>query len=123
MWPRMTKLYIALFIIGLAAGLFFRLNKAKASTAQGETSKGEQPASTVYEESWKATEALVSAAGGYRYFYPYGSTPDYPLPSRPPHVQTPEAGKMENTDGGWLVQIYPKMVVTKWSVHGHIHFR
>jgi len=120
---RIKKIYFAVFVVGSCVGLFFGLHKAKAITPEGEGSGGEQPSSVVYDEKWKATETLVSTASGYQYFYPYGSSPAYPLPAQPVNRQTVEAGKLESTSGGWLVRIYPKLVVTKWSVHGHIHFR
>ncbi|MFH0913133.1 MAG: hypothetical protein V1884_02490 [Candidatus Omnitrophota bacterium] len=123
MLKRINKIYCALFVIGLCAGLFFALNKARALTPEGESSQGESPSSVAYDESWKATQTLVSTSSGYQYFYPYGSSPAYPLPALPTSQQTPTAGQLENTNGGWVEGIFPKLVVTKWSVHGHIHFR
>ncbi len=105
-----NKIYFLFLVLGLCTGVFFALNKAKASSPQGETSGGEQPASVYYDEHWKATEALVSSTTGYTTMDP--ST----------HNNTNTAGQFEDTAGGWRVELFPKMVVTKWKVHGHIHF-
>lgn len=106
----MRKIYLLLFILGLGIGIFFGLSKVKASTPVGETSGGEQPASVYYDEHWQATQAAVSTESGYQNFDPSI------------HGNTSTAGKIENTSGGWIVRLFPKMVVTKWKVHGHIHF-
>lgn len=116
------KIYFLFFVLGIGIGIFFTLNKAKASNPQGEPSGGEVTASVYYDESWKATETVVSTENGYQYFYPYGNPPEYPLPAQPLTQQTPIAGKLENTAAGWIVRLFPKMVVTKWKVHGHIHY-
>jgi hypothetical protein len=105
------ELYFLLFILGVCAGIFFGINKVRASSPEGETSGGEQPASTYYDEFWQATEAVVSTAGGFAQFNP--ST----------HNNTGTAARFRNTPGGWVADIFPKMVVTRWRVHGHIHFR
>jgi hypothetical protein len=116
------KTWLLLFILGLGIGIFFGLSKVKASTPVYEASGGETAASVTYDEVWKATQALVSTISGYSYFYPYGTSPTYPLPVSPTYSQTPVAGMFENTAGGWVAKIFPKMAVTKWKVHGHVHF-
>ena len=119
-----NKIYILFLLLGLGWGVFVGLNKVRASSPVNESSAGEQTAGVAYDESWKATEALVSSSSGYRYFYPYGSSPAYPLPANPVNQQTATAGKLVyDNDFGWKILVYPKMVVTKWRVHGHIHFR
>lgn len=108
---RLRKVYFLLFILGLGAGVFFALNNARASNPQGEVSGGEQPASVYYDESWKASDALVSKDGGYQ---------AVDISSR---QDTPKAGQLEKVGDAWSVKVFPKMIVTKWKVHGHIHFQ
>lgn len=105
-----NRIYTLLFVLGLIGGLFFGLNKLRASNPEGEISGGEQPASVYYDEFWQAVQALVSTETGYQNFNPTS------------HNNTSTAAKIEDTSGGWLVRVSPKMVVTKWKVHGHIHF-
>lgn len=111
MFKKRRNIYFLLFILGVSIGVFFGLNKVRASSPEGETSAGEQPASTYYDEFWQATEAVVSGASGFVNFIP--ST----------HNNTETAARFRNTAGGWVANIFPKMVVTRWRVHGHIHFR
>lgn len=104
-----NKIYLLLFILGLSVGIFFGLNRVRASPPEGETSGGDQPASVYFDEHWRATQAIVSTESGFVNFSDFNSL-------------TSPAGRIENTPGGWLVRVFPKMVVTKWRVHGHIHF-
>lgn len=119
------RTYVLLFILGLVAGVFFGLQKAKASSPEGEASTT-GGITYYYDESWKATQAIVSRKAGanyrYEYFYPYGEPPAYPLPNEPTDKQTDPAAELGTDDGGGIVKLFPKMVVTKWKVHGHIHF-
>jgi hypothetical protein len=104
-----NKLYFLLLIIGVSAGLSWGIVKARATTPEGETSvKGEQPASVYYDETWNATEALVSSDKGYISF----------LPSV--NIRTQTAAEFDQTDD--TIKIFPKFVVREWTVHGHIHF-
>lgn len=104
------RTYVLLFILGLTAGIFFGLQKAKASSPEGE-------ASTLggltyyYDEFWQATQALVSRAGGFGYQNISNTVGDSTSGS------AAVLNKTNNT-----VERFPKMVVTKWKVHGHIHF-
>jgi hypothetical protein len=110
---RKNKIYLLLFILGLGIGIFSGLSKARASSPEGQTSGGEQPASVYFDEFWQATGAIVSTVSGYQGFDP----------SR--RANTPVAGRLEklnNPSRGWVARLFPKMVVTKWKVHGHIHF-
>ncbi len=105
-----NKKYIFFLILGVTSGVFFGLTKAKATSPAGEISAGEQPASVYYDEFWQATDAVVSTGAGYRTFNPAG------------HLPAPQAPQIaaELIDGN--VTIMPKLVVRKWTVHGHIHF-
>ena len=101
-----NKVCILFLAIGVVSGAFFGLTRAKATSPEGGTSAGEQPASVYYDEFWQATGAVVSTGSGYRDFNPAS------------HVNTPVAGEL--SDGN--VTIAPKLVIKKWTVHGHIHF-
>ncbi|MFA5090244.1 MAG: hypothetical protein WC510_04330 [Candidatus Omnitrophota bacterium] len=131
---RINKTYLVfLFFLGLGLGVFFVLQRANASNPGSEASGGETTASVYYDETWKATETIVSSDAGLKVFYPYsddnpGGTPSvypaYPLPAIPNHHNTDIAAAI--ITGGIshaYVSIFPKMVVTKWRVHGHIHFK
>lgn len=121
--------YFLLFILGLSIGVFFGLNKVMASTPG---SLSTEPASVFYDEIWKATETVVSTPAGYKYFYPYGNPPAYPtalLPGTPPtNTQTSVAagnapnGVLTTGVAPFTQPIFPKMIVTKWKILGHIHF-
>ncbi len=104
-----VRFFFLLFIVGLVAGLAIGLNKVMASDPRGE--RVDEPVASVwYDEHWRAIDAVVSSEDGYDYFNP--ST----------HNDTEVAGKMEEINDVWITTLYPKMVVTKWRVHGHIHF-
>jgi len=108
----MRKIYFLFLILGLGMGILWGLGRAKASSPEGESSGGEQPASVWYDEFWQATQAVVSTENGYRNFNP--ST----------HNNTDTAAKFEDASKDQRrAGLLPKMVVTKWKVHGHIHFR
>jgi len=95
---RKNKIYLLLFILGLGLGIFFGLNKVKASSPEPpEVSGGEQPASVYYDEYWQATSAIINTDTGYQEFTGF--------------------------KGPTTATARPKMVVTTWNVHGHIHFR
>ena len=105
------KMYSIVLMIGIGAGIVFGLHKARASSPQEETSGGEQPASVYYDEFWQASEAVVSSNTGYRQMNPAD------------HDESGVAAAWDTGDDGLSrVRILPKMVVTQWTVHGHIHF-
>ncbi len=127
----MKKIIITcgLVLVGLIAGIAAGMHALQASSPEGESSGGESPASVSYDEKWKATEALVSSSSGYKLFYPYGKSPvppyvSYPLSGDPVNKTTPVAASFSTSTetGTAKAEILPKMVVTKWKVHGHIHF-
>ncbi|MFA6583705.1 MAG: hypothetical protein WCS77_05350 [Elusimicrobiaceae bacterium] len=99
---------LILFGVGVAGGLFIGSVPVIASPLTNEVSGGEQPASVWYDEQWKAIGAIATTNGGYA------------------HVNLPgkisNAAKMSKHGTRWAVSAQPKMVVTKWQVHGHIHF-
>jgi hypothetical protein len=106
------KLYSIVLMIGLGAGIVFGLHKARASTPEGENSGGEQPASVYYDEFWQASKAVVTLNNGYKEMNPANHSPS-------------GVAAGWNTDpatGVSQVRVLPKMVVTQWTVHGHIHF-
>jgi hypothetical protein len=102
-----NKLYFLFLIIGVTAGVSFGLIKARASLPEGETSGGEQPASVYYDETWSATDAVVSTSNGYKSFNPSAHSP------------TQIAAKFDSGK----ISLFPKFVVKEWTVHGHIHFQ
>ena len=105
------KMYIAVLMIGLGLGIVFGLHKARAFSPEGEVSGGEQPASVSYDEFWQANEAVVSSDTGYVSMNPAN------------RAETGiAAGFNAGADGSVQVRTLPKMVVTQWTVHGHIHF-
>ena len=93
---RKNKIYLLMFILGLGLGIFFGLNKVKASSPVNEPSGGETTASVYYDEYWQATRAIINTDTGYQEFTGF--------------------------NGSTTATARPKMVVTKWKVHGHIHF-
>jgi len=96
------KIYFFLFILGLSLGIFWGINKVRASSPEGETSGGEQPASVYYDEYWQATRALVYIEDGMTQGFEEFTDFNEPTPT--------------------TTTTKHKMVVTKWKVHGHIHF-
>jgi hypothetical protein len=101
-----NKVYLLFLVVGVAAGVFWGLLRARADTPEGEISKGESPASVYYDETWNCTGALVSSETGYKDF----------KPSLSDHTQT--AAKFDGNE----IKVFPKFVVREWTVHGHIHF-
>ncbi len=100
-------IYVLLFVFGVSGGVFFNLSRVRATTPVGETSGGETVPSVVYDEHWKADSAIISDSVGassniqwvaFNGFVNFPPTP------------TPASRK-------------PKMVVTRWIVHGHVHMR
>lgn len=103
------------FIAGIFLGALFNIHRLEASDPGGEVSGGEQAASTFWHEHWQATEGYVSSETGYEKIG-ISLTPT----SKSPVV----SGKMvKKISQPAQVTIYPNMMVTKWKVHGHIHFR
>jgi hypothetical protein len=107
----MRRYYILIFVLGLTMGVVFVFSQARANPSKGEISGGEVTASVVYDETWQAISALVSSATGFVAYDPTGST------------RTGVAAKFSSSGASATVEIAPKMLVTKWRVHGHIHFR
>lgn len=101
------RLYVAIFLVGITMGVFWGMTKVKASSPVNESSGGEDTASVYYDESWKAERALVSSPTAGYYDADISNNGD-----------TSTSAQMQ---GG--SNVFPKMVVTRWKVHGHIHFQ
>ncbi|MBU1147176.1 MAG: hypothetical protein KKD11_02390 [Candidatus Omnitrophica bacterium] len=101
-------LAVALFVLGGLLGIFS--NNLQASPPEGEVSGGEQPASVYYDEHWKATESYVATTSGYVSFDPSSL------------MDTSVTGEIKDGVDGPYCSLQPDMVITKWKVHGHIHF-
>jgi len=99
---------IVLFVLGGLLGVFS--NNLEASSPEGEVSDGEDPASVYYDEHWKATESYVATNNGYASFDPSS------------RMDTPITCHIKNDGSGDYCSLQPDMVITKWKVHGHIHF-
>jgi len=93
-------IYILLFVCGVTGGVFFSLNRAGATSPVGETSKGMSP-TVIYDEIWSADSAIATRS--------VGAIEQWTVFTNFPSNPTPPSKK-------------PKMVVTRWVVHGHIHF-
>jgi len=105
---RKNKIYF-LFVLGLSLGILFAINKVKASSPESDASS--YPISMYYDEYWQATNSIVSSANGFVELNPSSRGP------------TGTAASLDNaTTYGWVVRVFPKMVVTRWRVRGHIHF-
>ena len=101
-----NKLLFLLLLVGLFTGVSFGLIKAKASNPNDDDVRaGEQPASVYYDEKWTAI-GTTSGNGAWGTFIPKVAS-------------SPVTVTMAPID---YVKNFPKMVVTKWKVHGHIHF-
>ncbi len=108
---------VILFLFGGILGIFYSSNKLLASSPQDKTSGG-KPASVFYDEHWQAIGAYVATKRGYAFLNP--STGH----------SSPVAGKIEYTPvatpSGVVnvprATLEPDMVITKWKVHGHVHF-
>jgi hypothetical protein len=109
---------VCLFCIGVISGVFNGTHSIMASTPEGEVSGGEQPASVYYDEHWRAIQAYVATETGYNMINP-ASKLDTPLTG----IIATQAISIngENVDVAY-VSLQPDMVITKWEVHGHIHF-
>ena len=111
---------VIFFCLGAVLGVFSIRDELRASSPVGEISMGEQPASVYYEEHWQAVGSYLATEEGYQFFDP--ST----------HDNTPVTGKIQVTpivmvEGGIPINVphtilEPDMVISKWKVHGHIHF-
>ncbi|MFA5161567.1 MAG: hypothetical protein WC421_04920 [Elusimicrobiales bacterium] len=99
--------YVLLAALGLMAGLFVASRRAQASDPT-EKSGGESKASVVWDDKWTAIGAYVSADGKYVEF----------LKDTGLSGDTAVAAKIESGH----VSLCPKMIVTRWRVHGHMHF-
>ena len=107
-----------LLTAGVTAGIFYSAADLEASSPEGEISGGEQPASVYYDEHWQAVESYIATKSGYESFDPS---------TRNNTDITGEIGLATFTTMAGEVDVpytilEPDMVVTKWKVHGHIHF-
>ena len=110
-------LSMTLFFSGVILGLFSFTGNLRASSPEGETSAGEG-ASVFYDEHWRAVGAYAATETGYAFLNPSTG------------AASPVAGKIElisiSTAGGVVTvphtTLEPDMVITKWKVHGHVHF-
>ena len=93
-------IYILLFVFGVSGGVFFSLSKVRATPPVGP-SGGETTPSVYYDEHWKAENAMVTTNSD----------------------STLAWSVFNNFNNDTSPSKKPKMVVTKWVVHGHIHFR
>ncbi len=109
---------MAVLALGFYIGIFLPIENLGASIPEGEVSGGEQPASVYYDEHWKATEAYVSTESGYKSMDPSagmdsvicGKISVFPIATSFGPADVPQT------------TLEPDMVMTKWNVHGHIHF-
>lgn len=107
-----------IFCLGCLCGVFYFMREAGASDPEGEISGGERNASVTWDEHWQAVTAYVATENGYSEIDP--STHDdsgvcgkinyAPIVTSEGNVNVP------------YVSLEPDMVITKWKVHGHIHF-
>lgn len=107
-----NKIYLLLFGLGLSAGILFAIGKAKASVPAPNTPV--PLPSMYYDEHWWADGAVVSSAAGFVGF-------DHVRPAE--HDPTGIAATIEDAGdpADKIIRVFPKMVVTRWQVHGHIH--
>ncbi|MEW6008076.1 MAG: hypothetical protein AB1629_00360 [Candidatus Omnitrophota bacterium] len=107
--------------LGIIAGFLYMAARLEASDPIGEVSAGESPASVYYDEHWQAIEAY------------YWSEPDKEFKSFNPDTsaQAPEQSvKLYEENSSYapgtvklpVIRGQAIMKVTKWRVHGHIHF-
>jgi hypothetical protein len=109
---------ILLFISGTLLGVFYFSSESRASSPEGEVSGGEQPASVYYDEHWQAIGAYVSTEAGYTFLNP-SIDKESPVVGKITYIPVPTSTGVINVPHCTL---QPDMVVTKWKVHGHIHF-
>ena len=96
-------IFILLLVFGIVGGIFFGISKARATSPVGEISAGESTPSVTYDEYWRAASALTTINAGAGGTVKWATFSNFPNDTNPSEQ--------------------PKMVVTKWIVHGHIHFR
>ncbi|MFA5161566.1 MAG: hypothetical protein WC421_04915 [Elusimicrobiales bacterium] len=104
----MTKngriLCLLMLAAGLAAGLL-----AGAARAEDPALMSDGDIRAIWDEHWTALEAYASSvADGVQKLDMSSGTP-----------ATKEAAKIT----GSSVSVHPRMIVTRWKIHGHIHFR
>lgn len=97
---------IGVFILGAGIG-FWRGQPSRASSPEGEI-VGITDALITWDEEWQAVEAHYSTKSGYASFDPSAGQ------------QTAVSGSI-NAAGGY-VETYPEIFVTKWRIHGHLHY-
>ncbi|GEM_PF-2321400 len=97
---------ISLFILGAGIGLWSS-RQSRASSPEGEI-VGITDYLIAWDEEWQAIEAYHSSQTGYRAFDPSQGT------------KTAVSGSI-NAAGGY-VETYPEIFVTKWRIHGHLHY-
>ena len=105
------KLFVAVFALGAISGVIFGLGKLKASSPAGEASQG--VASMYFDEIWRAEESIVSTTTGF-------NTVDMLNAGGGFVASIGETSAVYDTATG-AITASPKMLVTKWKVHGHIH--
>jgi len=110
---------VCLFCVGIILGIFSGKYKLMASSPESETSGGEQPASVYYDEHWQAIEAYVATQNGYSQINPAGKS-DTPV-TGVIETETIAINDGDDVDIAYVL-LQPDMVITKWKVHGHIHF-
>ncbi|MFH1245955.1 MAG: hypothetical protein V1662_05650 [Candidatus Omnitrophota bacterium] len=103
------------FFFGLLSGILWNVCCLEASSPKGEASKGEDRPSTFWDEHWQAARAYVSSSSGYQ---------EVTIDINSNNPLSVVSGKMsKNSTEPARVVVYPDMVVNRWKVHGHIHFR
>lgn len=106
-----------IFVVGITLGILLgALPGLEASSPEGEVSRGERTASVVWHEHWQGREAYVSSLTGYQ---------KVGITLQSGSTVAVDSGRIEqdSATGIWQVSVYPDMVVSRWQVHGHIHFR
>lgn len=111
-----SRWVLAIFVFGLIAGVIFGIGKVRATSPINEASQGN--VGMYYNEIWDATEALVSTDSGT------GFT-TVPITNSAGSTVNQVSAKFSKVTSGsgssYEVTVAPKMIVTKWKVHGHIH--
>ena len=116
---RQRWVWIAVLLLtAAAAGLVAGVVSVMATGPAGEESprgRAEYPASVYYDEHWAAAGALVTSANSSTGFQAVD-------PSKGAASETAALIRKDG-DGKWGTAVQPRMVVTRWRVHGHIHFQ
>jgi len=94
------------FILGAGIGIW-KSHPTRASSPEGETI-GITNYLICWDEEWQAIEAYHSSKTGYKAFDPSKGQ------------KTAISGSIDATGG--YVETYPEIFVTKWRIHGHLHY-